>query len=98
MAAEADGRPTLGAALEALAARGLTRVLVEGGGRLAAALLGAGLVDLIEWFRAPGVIGSDGVPALAALGVERANDMPRFRRVSSASLGDDMLDTLVPAG
>ena len=98
VAAEADGRPALSATLEALAGRGLTRVLVEGGGRLAAALLGAGLVDRIEWFRAPGAIGGDGVPALAALGVERADDMPRFHRVSSASLGEDMLDTLVPAG
>ena len=98
VAAEADGRPSLTAALEALAGRGLTRVLVEGGGRLAAALLGAGLVDRIEWFRAPGAIGGDGVPALAALGVERADDMPRFHRVSSTSLGEDMLDTLVPAG
>ena len=97
VAAEADGRPALKAALEALAGRGLTRVLVEGGGRLAAALLRAGLVDRIEWFRAPGAIGGDGVPALAALGVERADDMPRFHRVSSASLAEDVLDTLVPA-
>ncbi len=98
VAAEADGRPALAAALEALAARGLTRVLVEGGGRLAASLLTASLVDRIEWFRAPGAIGGDGVPALAALGVERANDMPRLHRVSSTSLGEDVLDTLVPAG
>ena len=97
VAAEADGRPALKAALEALAGRGLTRVLVEGGGRLAAALLCAGLVDRIEWFRAPGAIGDDGVPALAALGVERADDMPRFHRVSSTALGEDVLDTLVPA-
>ena len=95
--AEADGRPALTAALEALASRGLTRVLAEGGGRLAAAMLCAGLVDRIEWFRAPGAIGGDGVPALAALGVERADDMPRFHRVSSAALGEDVLDTLVPA-
>jgi len=95
---EADGRPALTAALEALAGRGLTRVLVEGGGRLAASLLGARLVDRIEWFRAPGAIGGDGIPALAALGVARADDMPRFERVSSASLGEDVLDTLVPAG
>ena len=98
VAAVADGRPALAAALEALAARGLTRVLVEGGGRLAASLLSAGLVDRLEWFRAPGVIGGDGVPALAALGVDRANYMPRFQRVASASLGEDVLDTLVPAG
>ena len=98
VAADANGRPSLAAAMEALAARGLTRVLVEGGGRLAASLIGAGLVDEIAWFRAPGVIGGDGVPALAALGVERADDMPRFRRISSASVGEDVLDTLVPVG
>ncbi len=95
--AEADGRPRLAAALEALAARGITRVLVEGGGRLAASLLGAGLVDRIEWFRAPGAIGGDGVPALAPLGIARAREMARFVRVASASLGEDAHDTLVPA-
>ena len=98
VAEEPAGRPSLAAALEALAARGLTRVLVEGGGRLAAGLMRAGLVDEIAWFRAPGAIGGDGVPALAALGVDRANDMPRFHRISSASVGEDVLDTLVPAG
>ena len=96
--AEADGRPALAAALEALAGRGITRVLVEGGGRLAASLLQAGLVDRIEWFRAPGAIGGDGVPALAALGIDRAGDMPRFARIASQPVGDDVLDTLAPAG
>ena len=38
------------------------------------------------------------MPALAALGVGRATDMARFARVSSTSLGEDVLDTLVPAG
>ena len=98
VAPEADGRPALLPALEAMAARGLTRVLVEGGGRLAASLLGASLVDRIEWFRAPGAIGGDGVPALAALGIERARDMPRFVRIASIPVGEDVLDTLVPAG
>ena len=98
VAPEADGRPALLPALEALAARGITRVLVEGGGRLAASLLGAGLVDRIEWFRAPGAIGSDGVPALAALGIERARDMPRFVRIALTPVGEDVLDTLAPAG
>ena len=97
VAADAEGRPALDAALEALAGRGLTRVLVEGGGRLASSLLRARLVDCIAWFRAPGTIGGDGVPALAALGIERAADMARFVRVSSAPLGEDVLDTLVPA-
>lgn len=97
VAADAAGRPALDAALEALAARGLTRVLVEGGGRLAASLLRARLVDRIAWFRAPGAIGGDGVPALATLGIERAADIARFVRVSSVPLGEDVLDSLVPA-
>ena len=98
VAAGEGGRPALPSALEALAARGFTRVLVEGGGRLAASLLQAGLVDRIEWFRAPGAIGGDGVPALAALGVGRAGDMPRFVRIASTPVGEDVLDTLAPAG
>ena len=98
VAAGADGRPALVAALEALAARGLTRLLVEGGGRLAASLLGARLVDRIEWFRAPGAIGGDGVPALASLSVERMDDMPRFVRIASTPVGEDVLDTLATAG
>lgn len=96
VAADESGRPQLAAALEALAARGITRVLAEGGGRLAASLLRAGLVDRIEWFRAPGAIGGDGIPALAALGVDRAGDMARFVRIASAPAGADVLDTLVP--
>ena len=40
-------------ALGLLGERGLTRLLVEGGGRLAAALLRAGLVDRLIWLHAP---------------------------------------------
>src|SRR5581483_10336670 len=49
----AGGRIDVAAALQALGARGLTRLLVEGGGTLAAALLAAGLVDRLVWLRAP---------------------------------------------
>ena len=95
--AGADGRVDLRAALEELAARGLTRVLVEGGGRLAAALLRAGLIDRIAWFRAPALIGGDGAPVLAALGVERVAEAPRFARVSTEHVGSDVMEILVPA-
>ena len=97
VATGADGRTDLRAALEALAARGLTRVLVEGGGRLAAALLRAGLVDRIAWFRAPALIGGDGVPALAGLEVDRVAGAPRFARASAVLVGPDLVEILVPA-
>jgi diaminohydroxyphosphoribosylaminopyrimidine deaminase/5-amino-6-(5-phosphoribosylamino)uracil reductase len=81
----------LTAAMQALGAAGLTRVLVEGGGQLAAALLRADLVDRIAWFHAPAIMGGDGWPAVQAFGVETLDQMPRFRRDCETAIGDDML-------
>ena len=79
--------------LETLAARGLTRVLVEGGGRLAAALLRLDLVDRLAWFRAPSMMGDDGVPMAAGLGIEVLSQIPRFVRTELLALGADLLET-----
>lgn len=79
------------AAMRALGEAGLTRVLVEGGGQLAAALLRADLVDRIAWFHAPTIMGGDGWPAVQAFGVERLEVMPRFSRDCEIVVGDDML-------
>lgn len=80
-------------ALAALGERGLTRVLVEGGSHLIAALLRADLVDRIVWFRAGLVIGGDGVPAAAPFGIDRLSDAPRFSRLSVESCGEDVVET-----
>ncbi len=88
-----DGNLDLAAALGALGARGLTRLLVEGGGRLNAALLREGLVDRLVWFRAARLIGGDGIPAASAFGVDRLDDAPRFRRISVEPAGDDLMET-----
>ncbi|HEX5318357.1 MAG TPA: bifunctional diaminohydroxyphosphoribosylaminopyrimidine deaminase/5-amino-6-(5-phosphoribosylamino)uracil reductase RibD [Stellaceae bacterium] len=85
--------PDLGETLRVLGARGLTRVLVEGGGRLAASLLAAGLVDRLVWMRAPMAIGGEGIPAIAALGLARLADAPRFELVSSVTIGGDVVET-----
>src|SRR5262249_48736056 len=53
--ADPAGNLDLAQALRALGGRGLTRLLVEGGGRLTAGLLAGGLVDRLAWFRAPAV-------------------------------------------
>ena len=82
----------LAAALQALGARGLTRVLVEGGGHLAAGLLRAGLVDRIHAVRAGLAIGGDGLPVIRPFGVERLADAPRFVRRESAPCGDDVYE------
>ena len=93
--ADENGRLDLTAALMELGGRGLTRVMVEGGGRLASSLLNAGLVDGIEWFRAPSVIGGDGIGAAAALGLDRVDLAPRFEHVDSVTLGEDVLESYV---
>jgi diaminohydroxyphosphoribosylaminopyrimidine deaminase / 5-amino-6-(5-phosphoribosylamino)uracil reductase len=81
------------ALLRTLAARGITSVLVEGGSRVAADLLRAGLVDRVAWFVAPSVLGGDALPAVAALGIARAADAIRLADVETARLGDDVLVT-----
>lgn len=83
------------ALLQALGARGITRVLVEGGGRLAASLLRAGLVDRLAWFHAPCLIGADGLPAIAALRLSALAEAPKFRRITSVPVGDDWLTEAV---
>ena len=90
---DSEGRIDLVAALAALGERGVTRLLIEGGARLAAELLRAHLVDRLAWFHAPLLIGGDGTPAVAALGLDRLADAPGFERLSVARVGDDMLTT-----
>lgn len=81
-------------ALRQMAARGLTRLLVEGGAHLAAALIRADLVDHLAWFHAPSVMGGDGWPAVQAFGVTELAHMPRFWRVETRACGGDTLSLL----
>jgi diaminohydroxyphosphoribosylaminopyrimidine deaminase / 5-amino-6-(5-phosphoribosylamino)uracil reductase len=80
------------AMLTALATRGITRVLIEGGGTLAASFLREGFVDRLAIFRAGIAIGGDGLPALADLGVARLENAPRYRLESVERIGDDTLE------
>jgi len=86
----AEGRPLPAAALAAIRRRGATSVLIEGGGQVAASFLRAGLVDRIEWFRAPILLGGEGRPCVAALALAKLGDAPKFRRVSAEPVGDDL--------
>lgn len=89
-----DGKVDLQAAFRELARRGLTRILVEGGAHLAAALLRHDLVDRLAWFRAPLLLGGDAMPALVSFGMDHLAAAPRFKRLSVAELGDDLFEYL----
>lgn len=81
---------SLAAAIDCVRALDGNRILIEAGGRLAASALRQGLVDRIEWFRAPILLGGDSIPVVAALGLERLDEAPMFTRVSLEAVGDDI--------
>jgi diaminohydroxyphosphoribosylaminopyrimidine deaminase/5-amino-6-(5-phosphoribosylamino)uracil reductase len=83
----------LRAAMAELGRRGLTRVLVEAGGRLCAALLAQDLADRLSWFRSPGIIGGEGRPAAGLLSLAKLTEMPRFQRIAVETLGEDVLES-----
>lgn len=85
-----DSRPAVSAVLEALTTRGVTSLLIEGGGRVAASFLQAGVVDAIEWFRAPILLGGEGRPCVASLALAKLADAPKFRRLGVEPVGDDL--------
>lgn len=85
-----DGRPAPAASLSAVAQHGVASVLIEGGGQVAASFLRAGLVDRIEWFRAPILLGAEGRPCVAALALAKLAAAPKFRRLSAEPVGDDL--------
>jgi len=74
----------------AAAMTGYDSVMIEAGSAIAGAALAAGLVDRIEWFRAPVVLGGDGLAAIAALGLERLELAPTFKRVALVERGRDL--------
>jgi diaminohydroxyphosphoribosylaminopyrimidine deaminase/5-amino-6-(5-phosphoribosylamino)uracil reductase len=85
-----EDRPELKTVVQALAAEGLSRLFVEGGGQVAASFLRCGLVDAIEWFRSPALIGGEGRPAVGALAVAALAEAPHFRRTEVHEVGDDL--------
>lgn len=87
------GRVDLERALAALGGRGVRRLLVEGGGEIAGALVDAGLVDRLVVFVAPMVIGgTDGRSAVGGRGSDRLADALRLIRFDAVRrVGDDVL-------
>jgi diaminohydroxyphosphoribosylaminopyrimidine deaminase/5-amino-6-(5-phosphoribosylamino)uracil reductase len=81
----------LDAVLHALSEKGITRLLVEGGARVASSFVAAHLVDEVWLLRGPAPIGADGVPALDALPLSDLTESPMFKRRASEILQNDTL-------
>jgi diaminohydroxyphosphoribosylaminopyrimidine deaminase / 5-amino-6-(5-phosphoribosylamino)uracil reductase len=78
-------------ALHTLAERRITRLLVEGGARVAASFVAANLVDEFWLLRGPDAIGAGGIAALDALPLAAITRSPAFRVRASESYGTDTL-------
>jgi diaminohydroxyphosphoribosylaminopyrimidine deaminase / 5-amino-6-(5-phosphoribosylamino)uracil reductase len=85
-----QGRVDPASALAALTRMVLPTVMIEGGGQVAASFLEAGLVDAIEWFRAPIILGDEGRPAVGSIVLGSLALAPRFKRLDVQVLGDDL--------
>ena len=79
--------------LKRCAVEGIDSIFLEGGGQLAASFVRAGLVETIQWFRAPLLIGGDGIPALGAMGLTAMPDTSNWSIVATERIGNDVLET-----
>ena len=89
-----DGHTNLVSAIKALGEEGVTSLLVEGGQALATALLKADLVDQLELFISPKLLGG-GRRSLLGLGINRMEEIRTFRDVEWTRFGHDMLLTAI---
>ncbi|MDZ4760710.1 MAG: RibD family protein [Alphaproteobacteria bacterium] len=88
-----SGSVSLPDLLDSATRAGVTSLMVEGGGRLSASFVRAGLVDRIEWFRAPILLGGDGRECIAGLGLENLVAAPTFARSGVRPVGQDLWES-----
>ena len=91
-----DGRPSLRAALQRLAALEMNEVWVEAGQTLAGSLVRAGLVDELVLYVAPTFLGPDARSLLQLPPLLDLDQRQRWRYTDIAAIGDDLRLTLRP--
>lgn len=89
----ATGYLAISGILEAANRARVSSLMVEGGGQLAASFMRAGVIDRIEWFRAPIVLGGDARPCLGGLGLEKLASAPTYQRISVKEVGADLWES-----
>jgi diaminohydroxyphosphoribosylaminopyrimidine deaminase/5-amino-6-(5-phosphoribosylamino)uracil reductase len=81
----------LSAVLQNLAHEGITRLMVEGGPRVAASFIGADLVDEAVLLRGPVTVGMDGIDALDGLPLDALTSSAHLRLTGTETIGADTL-------
>ena len=86
-----DGQLNLEEVLKVLAEQGITRVMVEGGPKLAGSMAAAGLVDEVALLRGARMIGDTGIAPLEGMPLDGLTRQMQAR--GHETLGPDTLDT-----
>ncbi len=88
--ADKQGRIDMIDMMAMLANEGITRLLSEGGAQVNASLIRASLIDRLYWFRAPKIIGQEGLAALADMDIETVLKTKNFSLVREGRIGNDI--------
>ncbi|MBA3014984.1 MAG: bifunctional diaminohydroxyphosphoribosylaminopyrimidine deaminase/5-amino-6-(5-phosphoribosylamino)uracil reductase RibD [Proteobacteria bacterium] len=86
-----DGLLNLHEVLFYLGRRQITSVLVEGGSRVHCSFWSQGLVNQVNLFYGPLILGADGTPLISALGLDRVDQAPRLTSIHHRRFGDDLM-------
>jgi len=88
---DAHGLPAIREALDQLARRGITRLLVEGGPSVAHVLLDGDLVDEAVIYQGSSPAGSDGLLPFVSEGLDRLTDSGHFTLTQERTFGPDRM-------
>ena len=88
-----DAGLDLSVAMRLLAERGITRLMVEGGPKIAAALVAADLVDAAVLLRSRQSIGPDGIDALEGMPLTALTQSPHLISRATETIGEDIAET-----
>jgi diaminohydroxyphosphoribosylaminopyrimidine deaminase/5-amino-6-(5-phosphoribosylamino)uracil reductase len=90
--AAGPGGVDIAAAVRGLGENGITRLMVEGGPKVAASFLAADLVDEAVLLRAPMSIGPDGIDAVEGQGLDAIAHSPRLKSLGIEAAGSDTIE------
>lgn len=93
---DTNGDLDLGVLLGELGKRGLLYLLVEGGGGVFSSFILSGLYDEIIMITAPIIIGGNGIPSVASLGIRKVAQSIKLHIIKRKSCGQDLALWLRP--